>query len=60
MNEPISAVSAFKSASSPADAWVQACDHALRTLFAAPAQRRAAPVAPVVVDEEVWSGMARR
>ena len=34
-----------------ADALIQACDHALRTLFAAPAQRRSAPQAPLILNE---------
>jgi 3-demethoxyubiquinol 3-hydroxylase len=38
------------STSSPADALIQACDHALRTLFAAPSERRSAPRAPLTLD----------
>ncbi|MFM7332083.1 MAG: 2-polyprenyl-3-methyl-6-methoxy-1,4-benzoquinone monooxygenase [Brachymonas sp.] len=33
-----------------ADALIQACDHALRTLFAAPPERRSAPQAPLTLD----------
>jgi 3-demethoxyubiquinol 3-hydroxylase len=33
------------------DALIQTCDHALRTLFATPVERRSAPHSPVTVDE---------
>ncbi len=33
------------------DALIQAADHALRTLFAAPPERRSAPAAPLTLDE---------
>jgi 3-demethoxyubiquinol 3-hydroxylase len=38
------------SAPFPADALIQACDHALRTLFAAPLERRSAPQTPLTLD----------
>jgi 3-demethoxyubiquinol 3-hydroxylase len=43
--------SRYMTSSLPADALIQVCDHALRTLFAAPPERRSAPQTPLTLDE---------